>query len=396
MKSSNGAKIILAVLYLLGIPMMLWGGSLQISWKANTESDLSGYRIYYGTSTRDYTYALNVGNTTSVKVDGFIEGTTYYLALTSYDYSGNESGFSSEASVTIPARPGGSGILSTFISWVSALFGGGTVNDPELAQYNISDFSNISRLDIAQDLGVVRVGGAFSSTPTTIEPAESVDYVMKDVIAMVGEYFDFSWVYPDGTYLFLPLTENTPDIENGMFSTTGPGVYLYLVADPLGEYLHILRISALDMLYSYSDYMYGQEMYLEDAGLGISITLSPDAVEGMMPVAIGQNYSEIIEANAMALRGRDTIEFSIAPYGLVLTDPAEIRVAFNGTDAGAEYFDEKECRWKSIPDVRVEDGMAVFSTQSLGRFKVYDANPSAGSSSSGGGGGGGCFIETCR
>ena len=84
-------------------------GVATLSWKANTELDLSGYRIYYGLSPRNndcppggYANKVDVGNTTSYSITNLNNGTTYYFSLTSYDASGNESCFSKEISKVIP------------------------------------------------------------------------------------------------------------------------------------------------------------------------------------------------------------------------------------------------------------------------------------------------------
>jgi hypothetical protein len=400
MRRSYGAKFFLGLVLLLSIPGMLWGKTLQIAWSSNTEDDLSGYRLYYGTSSRDYDHVLNVGNTASVTVEGFLEGETYYFGLTAYDYSGNESGYSAEVSVSIPGTSSdGSGsssygIFYTFLKWVRTLFGSQQATDSPIAQYSIKDFSSMSSRSIARSLSVVRVGGVKSSTPTTIEPAGTTDYIIKDTVAMVGEYYDISLIYPDGTYIFLPLTSDTPRILNDLFVADAPGPYLYLVADALGEYLHILRVSTMDMLYAYGDYKNGSETYLEDKDLGVSVMLSSQALESDLPVAIGQNYNDISEANAQTMNGKNCLEFSIVPYGLTLSEPAEVRVEYEGSSAAVEYFDENDGVWKSIPDAKVENGQVVFSAQTLGKFRVY-GDPS-GSAESSGGGGGGCFITVCR
>jgi hypothetical protein len=69
-----------------------------LEWDANTESDLAGYKVYFGTSSRDYTSVYQPGNVTSIDLTdlGLYEGGEYYIALTAYDYSFNESAFSSE------------------------------------------------------------------------------------------------------------------------------------------------------------------------------------------------------------------------------------------------------------------------------------------------------------
>jgi hypothetical protein len=75
--------------------------SLTVSWNANTEGDLAGYRIYYGTASRTYGEPVAVDkNATSLQLTGLSPDTIYYAALTAFDLSGNESGLSEEASAT--------------------------------------------------------------------------------------------------------------------------------------------------------------------------------------------------------------------------------------------------------------------------------------------------------
>jgi len=61
---------------------------------------VAGYKLYYGTSSRNYSNNINVGMVTSYTVSGLAPG-TYYFTVTAYDASGNESGFSNEAIKTI-------------------------------------------------------------------------------------------------------------------------------------------------------------------------------------------------------------------------------------------------------------------------------------------------------
>lgn len=79
----------------------LLAASVIVSWDPNQESDLSGYRIYYGKASRQYDQMIDVGNVTSFKIDNLQVGVTYYFAVTAYDFSGNESDFSEEVSATI-------------------------------------------------------------------------------------------------------------------------------------------------------------------------------------------------------------------------------------------------------------------------------------------------------
>ena len=99
----HATKIICYIfLFVIGIPALALAGSATLHWQANTEPDLAGYRIYYGTSSRSYGPYIPVDkNTTSYTINNLTEGQTYYFALTAVDTSGNESGYSQEVSKTI-------------------------------------------------------------------------------------------------------------------------------------------------------------------------------------------------------------------------------------------------------------------------------------------------------
>lgn len=77
---------------------------LIISWDPNAESDLMGYKVYYGLSSRKYDTVIDVGNITSYEMNNLAEGIRYYFAATAYDSAGNESAFSEEVSAIIPEK----------------------------------------------------------------------------------------------------------------------------------------------------------------------------------------------------------------------------------------------------------------------------------------------------
>ncbi|MBI5755921.1 MAG: fibronectin type III domain-containing protein [Nitrospirae bacterium] len=63
-------------------------------------TDLTGYKVYYGTESGNYTASTDVGNVTTYTVSD-LPPQTYYLAVTAYDVYGNESDYSNEVSKTI-------------------------------------------------------------------------------------------------------------------------------------------------------------------------------------------------------------------------------------------------------------------------------------------------------
>ncbi len=71
-----------------------------LSWYASTESDLAGYRIYFGSASGVYGAPIDVGNVTIHKLSGLTTG-TWYFAITAYNSSGLESGYSNEVIATV-------------------------------------------------------------------------------------------------------------------------------------------------------------------------------------------------------------------------------------------------------------------------------------------------------
>jgi hypothetical protein len=70
---------------------------IDLAWNSNSEQDLAGYIAHYGTLSGQYTTSVDVGKVTSIRITGLLEDTEYFIALTAYDFHGNESGFSAEA-----------------------------------------------------------------------------------------------------------------------------------------------------------------------------------------------------------------------------------------------------------------------------------------------------------
>ncbi len=85
--------------------------SAELTWMPPTENtdgsaltDLSGYVVYWGTITGNYSNSVTLENAglTSYVIDNLAPGQTYYFAVTAYNEGGLESVYSNEASKTIP------------------------------------------------------------------------------------------------------------------------------------------------------------------------------------------------------------------------------------------------------------------------------------------------------
>ena len=76
--------------------------SLNVMWNATPDTNVAGYKVYYGTVSRQYTNAIVAGNATNCSISGVEPGNTYYIAATSYNAAGWESDYSPEISFTVP------------------------------------------------------------------------------------------------------------------------------------------------------------------------------------------------------------------------------------------------------------------------------------------------------
>ena len=121
-------------LFLL-VSLLVFGSALEVSavnvrlaWDPSPEPLVTGYRLYYGTSSGEYTNVIDAGNRTDYTITGLAEGTTYYFAATAYTGIGDESTFSNVTSYTVPAgtpssgsSDGGGGCFIATAAWGSRL-----------------------------------------------------------------------------------------------------------------------------------------------------------------------------------------------------------------------------------------------------------------------------------
>ena len=69
-------------------------------WNESPDPNVAGYNVYYGTASGQYIGSVQTGPDFVATISGLEQGTTYYFAVTSYDSSGVESGFSQEQTYT--------------------------------------------------------------------------------------------------------------------------------------------------------------------------------------------------------------------------------------------------------------------------------------------------------
>jgi VCBS repeat-containing protein len=98
---------ILSFLFFTFLPAVTHAAQADISWLPNSETNLAGYEIHYGTTSQNYTTVIDVGLPEPVDgrihaaVDDLAEGNTYFFAAKAYDSNGDESDYSQEISYTV-------------------------------------------------------------------------------------------------------------------------------------------------------------------------------------------------------------------------------------------------------------------------------------------------------
>lgn len=183
-------------------------GRLKVKWTLNTEGDVSGYKVYYGTSSGDYTGVINVpvavlsGSTYScTQSSGSMEctlspsspaltytpsnaaagsETVYYLAVKAYDNSLNHSNYSTEVyGNPDPSNPTyGTGTNDSTLNPVKPVavtgIGGANPSEGDI-QLSWDSYDTETNPDVV-GFRVYRSASPFSSYP--IDPTEAgIDWV---------------------------------------------------------------------------------------------------------------------------------------------------------------------------------------------------------------------------
>jgi hypothetical protein len=79
--------------------------SVFLAWNPSEDSSVTGYTLYYGTNSGDYSNQIDAGTNTAVDVTGLVEGQTNYFAVSAYNSQGEESSLSSPVVYVVPGGP---------------------------------------------------------------------------------------------------------------------------------------------------------------------------------------------------------------------------------------------------------------------------------------------------
>jgi len=102
---SRGRKNLIAFLLIVLLSLAVRCGDcaeVSLAWNPSVTSTVTGYKVYWGPSSRNYEHAQDAGNQTTWTVVALEPG-TYFFAVTAYDPD-TESGYSNEVSAFIDSE----------------------------------------------------------------------------------------------------------------------------------------------------------------------------------------------------------------------------------------------------------------------------------------------------
>lgn len=93
----------LVTLVLVLVSTVVFAGQVSLMWDANTQPELSGYKMYWSkTSGPPYEYNKEVNKSeTSTDIPFLENGVEWFFAVTAFSSSGSESDYSNEVSTVV-------------------------------------------------------------------------------------------------------------------------------------------------------------------------------------------------------------------------------------------------------------------------------------------------------
>ena len=89
--------LLAAALLVLLFPTEARAVHVTLQWDRNSKNmDVAGYKMYYGTKSREYDRSVEVGKVLEYTLTGLDRDECYFFATTAYDSAGHESAYSNE------------------------------------------------------------------------------------------------------------------------------------------------------------------------------------------------------------------------------------------------------------------------------------------------------------
>ncbi len=181
-----------------GVYVVNGDNEVDIYWNDSKSSDVAGYNVYYGYSYNGK-YTLLGSTTNNYFVDnGAQDGTTYYYAVTAYDYNGNESQLSYDNVNATPRPQGANEVVFDYrnypnISGFSFTTYTVVPYDDQSADFFFENYNGTLYVDVWNDTNIQDMGPTNSIYDIPYAPSSGWSPT-KDAIAYVGHtYVIWTW-----------------------------------------------------------------------------------------------------------------------------------------------------------------------------------------------------------
>jgi hypothetical protein len=104
MKSRRLCVVLSAALFAL-MSRSAFAAGVTIAWNPNDETDIAGYIVKYGEQPHAYHVQVDVGLATTFKVNGLVDGKTYYFTVQAYSTDGSYGAPATELPTVMVASP---------------------------------------------------------------------------------------------------------------------------------------------------------------------------------------------------------------------------------------------------------------------------------------------------
>ncbi len=221
---------------------------VRLAWDPSPDTDVMGYRVHWGTQTRNYPWSLDVGQVTTATVPGLTAGATYYFAATAYTADGRVSDYSNEVAYTVPLKTNSPPSLTAIANRIIAEDSSTgplafTVSDPDNDPGGLLVSASSSNPSLVPAGGLV-LGGSGANRTLTVTPARAqsgtalITVRVSDGQLTAARAFSLT-VYPVNDPPTLSALANRTIAED---SSTGP--MAFTVSDPDQE-AAVLTVSAV-------------------------------------------------------------------------------------------------------------------------------------------------------
>jgi hypothetical protein len=347
--------LVLIVAFLALLPDTGIASSLHVTWNANTDLDLAGYRVYYGTQSNIYGTPVPIVGATGYDIPNVQAGSTYYVAVSAYDSSNNESVKSTEQSAYIPIladttpptgsvsiNSGADSTTSTAVTLTLSASDAGTVTGMKFRNEDTTTYSSEVAYatsyawTLSSALGTKTVYVLFkdnSGNWMTSPASDTINYVVASPVANAGtnqnvapqrvildgsassgQSISYSWTQVSGTTVII----ETPTGKTASFMGIKAGTYQFRLTctNSAGSSSATVNVTILNVAPSVNA---GSNMTID---AGTQITLH----------ATGQDPNE------------DNLTYQwtkVSSQGVTLPNMAQQNITFTPTIAGQYTFSVK-------------------------------------------------------